>query len=77
VTVGYMAASPGCCHCRAKLLRLGVPLPGGACDVGGDDIRRVPVQAAARPVIPHRGSRICMRGGFLDVAQRDPSVARW
>jgi hypothetical protein len=27
-------------------------------------------------VIPHRGSRICMRSGFLDVAQRDPSVER-
>ena len=41
------AASPGRCYCRAKLRQLGVPLPGGACDVGGDDVGRVPVQAAA------------------------------
>jgi len=36
----------------------------------------VPVQAAAGTVIPHGGSRISMRRGFLDVAQRDPSVER-
>jgi hypothetical protein len=29
---------------------LGVPLPGGACDVGGDDVGRMPVQAAAGPL---------------------------
>jgi hypothetical protein len=75
VTVGlYGAASPGRCHCRAKLRQLGVLSPGGACDVSGDDIGRMPVQAAAGPVIPHRGSRVSMRRGFLDVAQRDPSV---
>jgi hypothetical protein len=53
---------------------VGVPLPGGARDIGGDDVGRMPVQAAAGPVIPHGGSRICTRGGFLDVAQRDPIV---
>ena len=60
---------------RAKLMSGGV-LPGGACDVGGDDIGGVPVQAAAGMMIPHRGARISMRRGFLDVAQRDPSVER-
>ena len=54
------AASLGRCHCRAKLRQLGVPLPGGACDVGGDDVGGVPVQAAAGPVVPHRGSRVSM-----------------
>ena len=45
------------------------PLPGGACDVGGDYVGGVPVQAAAGSVVPHRGSRVGMRGGLLDVAQ--------
>jgi hypothetical protein len=52
------------------------PLPGGARDVGGDDVSGVPVQAAAGPVIPHRGPRIGMRGGLLHVAQRDPGIQR-
>src|SRR6516225_7467366 len=30
-------------------------LSGGSSDVGGGDVGRVPVQAAAGPVIPHRG----------------------
>ena len=51
-------------------------LPGGTRDVGGDDIGGVPVQAAAGPVVPHRGSRVSMGGGFLDVAQRDPGIER-
>ena len=45
-------------------------LPGSACDVGGDDIGGVPVQAAPGPVISHRGSGVGMGGCFLDVAQR-------
>jgi hypothetical protein len=36
----------------------------------------VPVEAAAGPVIPHRGPRIRVRGRLLDVAQRDPGVQR-
>jgi hypothetical protein len=31
-------------------------LPGGACEVGGNDVGRMPVQAAAGPVIPHGGT---------------------
>ena len=49
-------------------------LPGGGRDVGGDDVGRVPVQAAAGPVIPHRRPRVCMRGGLLHVAQRHPGI---
>jgi hypothetical protein len=49
-------------------------LPCGTCDRGGDDIRGVPVQAAAGALVPHSGSRISMRGGFLHVAQRDPGI---
>ncbi len=49
-------------------------LPGSACDVGGNDIGGVPVQAAAGPVIPHRCSRVGVRGGLLHVAQRDPGI---
>ena len=33
-------------------------LPGGAGEVGGDDVGRVPVQAAAGPVVPHGGSGV-------------------
>jgi len=51
-----------------------MPLPGGACDVGGDDVGSVPVQAAAGPVIPHRRLRVRMRGCLLDIAQRHPGI---
>ncbi len=51
-------------------------LPGGARDIDGDDVRGVPVQAAAGPVVPHRGPRIGVRGGVLDVPQRHPGVQR-
>jgi hypothetical protein len=49
-------------------------LPGSACDVGGDDIGGVPVQAASGPVIPDRCSRVGVRGRLLHVAQRDPGI---
>jgi hypothetical protein len=45
-------------------------LPGDACEVGGDDVGGVPVQAAAGPVVPDGGPRVRVRGGFLDIAQR-------
>ena len=61
---------------QAELLRAGGGYRGGACDVGGDNIGRVPVQAAAGPVISHRGPRVRMGGGFLHVAQRDPGIQR-
>ena len=51
-------------------------LPGGARDIRGDDEGRVPVQAAAGPVIPHRGSRVSMGRGLLHVAQRDAGIQR-
>ena len=51
-------------------------LPGGAGDVGGDDVGSVPVQAAAGPVVPHCGSRVSVGGGLLHVAQRHASVER-
>jgi len=44
-------------------------LPGGACDVGGDDIGGVPVQAAAGPVVPDRGARVRVRRRLLHVPQ--------
>ena len=51
-------------------------LAGGTSEVGGDDVGRVPVQAAAGAVIPHRGARIGMRGSFLHIPQRHPGVQR-
>jgi hypothetical protein len=49
-------------------------LPGGTSEVGGDDIGRVPVQAAAGTVIADRGPRVGLGGGFLDVAQGDARI---
>ena len=49
-------------------------LPGGTRDVGGDYIGGVSVQAAACPVIPHRGARICMPRRLLHVPQRHPGI---
>jgi hypothetical protein len=43
-------------------------LPGGAGEVGGDDVGCVPVQAAAGPVVPHRGPRVSVGGGLVNVA---------
>src|SRR5208282_1819677 len=49
-------------------------LPGGAGNVGGDDVGSVPVQAAAGAVVPHGGSRVSVGGGLLHVAQRYAGV---
>jgi hypothetical protein len=49
-------------------------LPGGSGKIGGDDVGGVPVKAAAGPVVAHRRARVGMRGGFLDVAERNPGV---
>ena len=50
------------------------PLPGGARDVGGDDVGGVPVQAAAGPVVPDRGPRVGVRGSLLHVPQRHSGI---
>jgi len=49
-------------------------LPGGTSEISGDNVGRVPVQAAAGTVIPHGGAGIGVRGGFLDVTERNPGV---
>src|SRR6516162_388667 len=49
-------------------------LPGGASEVGGDDVGRVPVQAAAGTVVADRGARVSVGGGFLNIAQGDARV---
>jgi hypothetical protein len=51
-------------------------LPSCSGDERGDDVGGMPVQAGTRPVIPHRGARVGMRGRFLDIAQRDAGVKR-
>ena len=51
-------------------------LPGGTREIRGDDVRGVPVQAAAGPVVLHRGSRIGVRGGLLYVTQGGPGIER-
>jgi hypothetical protein len=69
------ARSPGG-HSRQAELPTAAGLPGGARDVGGDDVGGVPVQAAASPVVPHRGPRVSVRGGLLDIAQRHAGIER-
>ena len=54
----------------------GEPLPGSPGDVGGDDVRGVPVQRGPGPVVSHGGTRVSVRGGFLHVAQRHPRIQR-
>ena len=51
-------------------------LPGGTSEIGGDDVGGVSVETAAGAVVTHRRARISVRGGFLDVAERDPGVQR-
>lgn len=51
-------------------------LPGGARYLRGDDKRGVLVQAAAGPVVPHRGASIGVRGGLLHVALWDLGIQR-
>ena len=64
---------PGGCGGQAAEIPGPGGLPGGTCDVSGDDIGRVAVQAAAGAVIPHRRPRIRVRGGLLHVSQRHPA----
>ncbi len=71
VTAAYLAgirqsgvAQPGGRRCGAEWFQEVCPLPGGARDVAG-----VPVQAAAGPVMPHRGPRVSMGRRFPHVAQ--------
>jgi hypothetical protein len=47
---------------------------GARCHVGGEDVVRVAVEVLACPVIPHRGTRVGVAGGDLDVAQVHPRV---
>jgi hypothetical protein len=56
-------AQPGGCRCPVEWFRTVCPLPAGARDVAG-----VPVQAAAGPVMPHRGPRVSMGRRFPRVA---------
>jgi hypothetical protein len=60
-----LAARRNCCRGKSS---------GGACDIPGDDAGRVPVQAAAGPVIAHRRPRVSMGGCLLDVARRHPGI---
>jgi hypothetical protein len=58
------------------VLPAGQFLPGSTRDIGGDDVGGMPVQTAPGTVVSHGGPGISMRGGFLHVPQRDPSVQR-
>ena len=49
-------------------------LPGGSADIGSDDVRGVPVERGPGTVVAHRGARVGVRGGFLHIPQRHPSV---
>ncbi len=50
-------------------------LPGSAGDLGRDDIRGVPVEAPAGPVVPDRGPRVTVGGSLLNVGGYACAVA--
>jgi len=74
VVIGWLLACPPGGRNRQAGLCQAVWLPGSARDVGRDDIRGVPVQAPARPVVPDRGPRVSVGGSLLNVAQRHAGV---
>jgi hypothetical protein len=49
---------------------------GGAGEVGGDDVGGMAVEGDSGAVVAHGRPRIGVRGGFLDVAQRDAGIER-
>jgi len=51
-------------------------LPGSPSDVGGDDVRGVPVQRGPGALVSHGGTRVSVGGGLLNVAQRHPRIQR-
>jgi hypothetical protein len=70
-------APPGCCGRARRSVPLGGGwLPGGTGDIGGDDVGGVPVETSAGSVVADGGPWIGVRGGFLDIAERDPGVQR-
>ncbi len=71
---GWLQACPLGGRSRQAGLCQAVWLPGSASDVGRDDIRGVPVQAPAGPVVADRGPRVSVGGSLLNVAQRHTGV---
>src|SRR5580698_9834432 len=67
-------ATPDASRARSRKTRAGSSARGHA---GGQDVVRVAVQIVACPVIPHRGARVAVAGGNLDIAQVDASNCRW
>src|SRR3954447_20042918 len=49
-------------------------LSGGAGEVRGDEVGRVPIEREACPVVAHGGARVGVRGGFVNVRKWDASV---
>jgi hypothetical protein len=73
---GYRACCRSFRPAEAGRKVLGYLLSGCSGDECGDDVGGVPVQGRAGAVISHRGSRAGVRGGFLDVPERDSGVER-
>jgi hypothetical protein len=53
---------------------VGHRLAGGPGNERGNDVGGVPVQSLAAAVVAHGGTRVGVRGGLLDVAQRHAGV---
>ena len=60
-----MAATSAIRHDRAWCMRSGSGTGG---HVGGEDVVGVAVEVLASPVVAHRGARVSLAGGDLDVA---------
>ena len=46
---------------------------GAGCHVGGEDVVGVAVEVLAGPVVAHRGARVGVPSGDLDIAQVTPA----
>lgn len=71
IATSLRTLEPGIAPRRSRPPRalLGVDrLSGGSGEVNSDDVGGVPIERDSGSVIAHRGSRVGVRGGFLDVA---------
>ena len=57
---------------QAEMYRLADGLSGSSGNVGRNNVGGVPVQRGAGPVIAHRGARISVGRGFLDIPAAAP-----
>ena len=53
---------------QAEMQQPAYALSGSSGDIGGDDVDGVAVEGGPGPVVSHRGPRVSVRSGFLDIS---------